>query len=56
MIKVFYETPNNSYAEHVATFKDEEMYAVCLPSMESHAKSINMIVTESVEESDDVSL
>ena len=50
MVKVYFETPDNSYAERVATFKTEELYIACLPILEAEAKKQNFIVTESVEE------
>lgn len=50
MVKVYFETPNGSYAEHVATFKDEDTYILCLEALEKEAKKHRMIVTESVNE------
>jgi hypothetical protein len=52
MVKVYFETPNNSYAERVATFKTEELYIACLPILEAEAKKQNFIVTESIEETE----
>ena len=52
MVKVYFETPNNSYAERVATFKTEELYIACLPILKAEAKKQNFIVTESVEEAE----
>ena len=49
MVKVYFETPNNSYCEEVATFDTEELYMLCLPVLEKEAKKRNMIVTESTE-------
>lgn len=50
MVKVYFETPNGSFAEEVATFTSDDLYNVCLPILEQHANSIRMVVTESVEE------
>ncbi len=50
MVKVYFETPNNSYAELVAIFESEDTYMLCLPILESEAKKDGMIVTESVVE------
>lgn len=49
MIKVYFETPNSSYAELVAEFKDEYLYYECLEALERVAKSEGMIITESIE-------
>lgn len=48
MINVYFETPNGSYSEQVATFKDEELFMKFLPALELEAKEFRMIVTESV--------
>lgn len=48
MIKVYFES--NSQAELVATFESEEVYALCISTLEKDAKSKGMILTESVEE------
>lgn len=37
-IAVFFET-NNGYAEHIATFRNEELYITCLPTLERAAKA-----------------
>lgn len=50
MITVYFETPNNSYAEKVAMFADSELYNACLPMLESMAEKARMIVTESYDE------
>ena len=47
MIAVYFETENGSYAEEVATFKNDELYMKCLPILEREAKEHRMIVTES---------
>lgn len=49
MIKVYFETPNGSYAEVVAVFASEDLYMLCLPHLQVQASLANMIVTESVE-------
>lgn len=50
MIKVYFEI-EQSYAELVAVFDSEEVYAVCLPSLEELAKKQGFdLVTESVDE------
>ena len=49
-IVVYFETPNNSYAEVVAQFSDPNVYAVCLPVLERFAKQNGFIVTESERE------
>ena len=49
MVVVYFETPNNSYAEIVAVFDSEEMYNICFPALEKKAKEVNMIVTEGAE-------
>lgn len=56
MIKVYFEsskdglTSDGKWAELVAIFDTEEIYMICLPSLEEHAKENRMIVTESIEE------
>ena len=49
-IIVYFETPNNSYAEIMAQFADEELYMACLPVLEAKAKELGMIITESLQE------
>jgi hypothetical protein len=53
-IVVYFETPNNSYAEVVAQFADDELYNACLPVLEAQAKAQGYIVTESVREDEAV--
>ena len=48
MINVYFET--SSTAELVARITDEEVYKVCLSSLEQLAKQRRMKVTESLEE------
>ena len=56
MIKVYFEsskdgvTSDGRWAELVAIFDNEDSYAVCLYPLEVYAKSMNMIVTESIVE------
>jgi len=45
-LSVYFETPNLSHCEKVATFQDEEMYLQCLDLLKEIAKEQNMIVTE----------
>lgn len=47
MLRVYFNTPNHSHSEQVATFVDEETYMVCLPALKRLAKKQRMIVTES---------
>lgn len=48
MIKVYFETKGGvTYSELVATFKSDELYMVCLPTLLKEAKKNGMIVTES---------
>lgn len=54
MIKVYFESSKDSltsdgrYAELVAIFDTEEIYMICLPSLEVQARDNRMIVTESL--------
>ena len=49
MVKVYFETKDGViYSELVATFKSDELYMLCLPSLVKEAKKHNMIVVESV--------
>ena len=50
MVRVYFETPNNGYADKVAIFDNEELYMACLPQLEASAKELRMIVTESIDE------
>ena len=56
MIKVYFEsskdgvTSDGRWAELVAIFDDENSYYICRQSLELHAESMEMIVTESIEE------
>jgi hypothetical protein len=53
-IVVYFETPNNSYAEVVAQFADDDLYNACLPILEAQAEAQGYIVTESVREDERV--
>jgi hypothetical protein len=53
-IVVYFETPNNSYAEVVAQFSDDDLYNACLPVLEAQAKAQGYIVTESMREDEQV--
>jgi hypothetical protein len=48
MIKVYFET--NGYAEHVATFNNEDIYVNCMPALQEECIRLGFkIVTESIE-------
>ena len=49
MIKVYFET-HLWYAEHIATFFDEQVYMLARPALEKWAESIDGFITESVVE------
>ena len=49
-IRVYIESKNGSWAEEIATFKDEEFFNVCYPYLEKLAKRDNLILTESMTE------
>lgn len=44
MITSFFET--NVHCEWAASFQSEELYMLCLPILEKHAKDNGMILTE----------
>jgi hypothetical protein len=48
MVVVYFETPNLSHSEKVATFEDEELYLQCLDVLKEVAKEHRLIVTESI--------
>jgi hypothetical protein len=50
VITVFFENESPSHADIVAKFDSEELYMACLPALEAMAKSMNMFVSESVNE------
>lgn len=47
-VLVYFETPNNSYAEIVEEYDSEDEYNAALPELEARAKASRMIVTESI--------
>ena len=49
-VKVYFEGGNCSWADHVATFADEECYNICSEALEKYAIDNGFITTESVEE------
>ena len=49
-VKVYFEGGNCSWADHIATFADEECYDICIEALEKYAEDNGCIVTESVEE------
>ncbi len=51
-IVVYFETPKVLYAEVVAQFASEELYASCLPILEQIAEKGGFIVSESIREND----
>lgn len=53
-IIVYFENVSPAYAEVVATFTNEELYIACLPALEKAAKKVNMIVTESVRDDENI--
>ena len=53
-IVVYFENESPAYGEVVATFASDELYNACLPVLETEAKKMNMIVTESVREDEGV--
>jgi hypothetical protein len=50
MITVFFENESPAHADLVAKFASEELYMSCLPALETMAKSMNMFVSESINE------
>tara|TARA_R110000751_G_C13624563_1_gene465082 strand:+ start:608 stop:754 length:147 start_codon:yes stop_codon:yes gene_type:complete len=48
MVKVYFETPNLTHSEKVATFENEELYMACRPQLVKVAKEHRLIVTESI--------
>ena len=45
--KAYFETPNFSHSEQVATFYDEDLYLACRPQLVKVAKEHGQVVTES---------
>lgn len=52
MIKVYFES--KTHAELVAIFNDEATYLYCVDKLEKMAKSYGMIVTETIDEENDI--
>ena len=50
MIVIYFETPNGSYCEEIASFKEEELFIKCFPILEREAKKQRMIITEKTKE------
>jgi hypothetical protein len=53
-IIVYFENESPAYGEVVATFASDELYNACLPMLKAEAKKMNMIVTESVREDEEL--
>ena len=53
VIRVYFETPNGSYADEVATFTDEEYFDACYPALEKLAEKQGYVLTESFSELED---
>ena len=53
VIRVYFETPNGSYADEVATFTDEEYFNACYPLLEKIAEKQGYVLTESFSEFED---
>lgn len=53
-IVVYMETPKYSFAEVIAHFADEEIYMLCLPTLEKYAEENGWVITESVREEEQV--
>ena len=51
-ITVYFES--KTHAEIAAIFTDEDTYDACFPALEKIAKEARMIVTESVEENENL--
>lgn len=47
MIKVYFQSLKGGYSELVATFRTDELYNECLPSLEEEAAKQGCLVTES---------
>jgi hypothetical protein len=53
VIRVYFETPNGSYADEVATFTEEEHFDACYPALEKLAEKQGYVLTESFSELED---
>jgi len=47
LIRVYFETPNHSYSEEVATFTEEKYFDACYRQLEKAAKQEGYIITKS---------
>ena len=52
MVKVYAES--SCHAELIAVFPNEEVYEACMDALDKYAAKARMIVTESVEEEENV--
>ena len=50
MVRVYFETKNQGYADKMAIFETEELYMACLKVLEIEANKHRMIITESIDE------
>jgi hypothetical protein len=50
MVTVYLENKNHSYSEIIATFPTEQVYMYFLPKLEELANELDMIITESIDE------
>ena len=46
MIKVYFESPNGSFCEEIATFNDEECFENCYSTLQRIAEENRLIITE----------
>jgi len=53
VIRVYFETPNHSSCEEVATFTEEKYFDACYRQLEEVAKQEGYILTESFSELED---
>tara|TARA_R100000005_G_scaffold27625_1_gene12332 strand:+ start:258 stop:428 length:171 start_codon:yes stop_codon:yes gene_type:complete len=53
-VRVHLQSETGSWSEEIGTFTCEEYYEVCIPALETWAKKKGCIITESVEEDDDM--
>ena len=44
VIRVYFETPNGSYADEVATFTEEEHFDACYPVLEKLANDTRIYI------------
>jgi len=55
VIRVYFETPNHSYADEVATFTEQKYFDACYRQLEKLAEQEGYILTESFSELEDES-